>query len=146
MAARRLQWDSLVWQVPLLSLTAQAFLFTIALSGDSRQTARIIACLLSLLVSFLCITLMARQRQAELADAEWLKDFEEQHWPDEIPVHGLTFQRQRRDLIREKGRPERWIRPIRGYRTWIIGQLAVATCALAVLVIAISHWDLLVKR
>jgi hypothetical protein len=25
-AARRLQWDNLVWQVPVLSLTAQAFL------------------------------------------------------------------------------------------------------------------------
>lgn len=39
LAERRLQWDSLLWQVPVLSLTAQAFLFTIALSpGGTGET------------------------------------------------------------------------------------------------------------
>ena len=39
-AARRTQFDQLVWQVPVLSLTAQAFLFSIALSHDATRTAR----------------------------------------------------------------------------------------------------------
>jgi hypothetical protein len=46
-ATRRAQWDSLVWQVPTLSLTAQAFLLTIALSQGNDAWARIISALLS---------------------------------------------------------------------------------------------------
>jgi hypothetical protein len=42
-AARRTQWDSLLWQVPTLSLTAQAFLFTIALTQGNDAWARIIS-------------------------------------------------------------------------------------------------------
>jgi hypothetical protein len=45
--ARRLQWDNLVWQVPLLSLTAQAFLFTIALGSGTTMVARCISAGLS---------------------------------------------------------------------------------------------------
>ena len=45
-AARRTQSDQLVWQVPVLSLTAQAFFFSIALSPDGTRTTRIIASLL----------------------------------------------------------------------------------------------------
>jgi hypothetical protein len=50
-AARRTQFDQLVWQVPVLSLTAQAFLFSIALSPDGTRTTRIIASLLSLVMT-----------------------------------------------------------------------------------------------
>ncbi|MER6612681.1 hypothetical protein [Streptomyces xantholiticus] len=37
-AARRMQWDALLWQVPALSLTAQAFLFTITLGLEVAGT------------------------------------------------------------------------------------------------------------
>jgi hypothetical protein len=40
-AARRTQFDQLVWQVPVLSLTAQAFLFSIALSHNSTECVRL---------------------------------------------------------------------------------------------------------
>jgi hypothetical protein len=59
-AARRTQFDQLVWQVPVLSLTAQAFLFSIALSPDGTRTIRIIASLLSLVMSFLSLHLMVK--------------------------------------------------------------------------------------
>jgi hypothetical protein len=62
-AARRTQFDQLVWQVPVLSLTAQAFLFSIALSPDGTRTARIIASLLSLVMTFLSLHLMVKHRQ-----------------------------------------------------------------------------------
>ena len=39
LATRRLQWDNLLWQVPILGLTAQAFLFTIALDPGSTRFA-----------------------------------------------------------------------------------------------------------
>lgn len=52
-AARRTQFDNLLWQVPVLTITAQAFLFTIALGADTQPVARIISCVLSLLITFL---------------------------------------------------------------------------------------------
>jgi len=30
--ARRMQWDNLLWQVPLISITGESFLFTIILN------------------------------------------------------------------------------------------------------------------
>ena len=54
-SARRTQFDQLVSQVPVLSLTAQphcaAFLFSIASSPDATTTARVMACLLSFFAS-----------------------------------------------------------------------------------------------
>src|SRR6266705_6760573 len=65
-AARRTQFDNLVWQVPVLSITAQAFLFTIALGADNRPVSRVIACLLSMIVTFLTVQIFTRHRQAEI--------------------------------------------------------------------------------
>lgn len=61
-AARRAGYDSMAWQVPVISLTAQAFLFTIALGPDSRPLARVIACSLGLAVTILSMLLLARHR------------------------------------------------------------------------------------
>jgi hypothetical protein len=55
-------YTTMLWQVPALSLTAQAFLMTIALGGDSTNVARIIATLLSLVISVASISLMHDQR------------------------------------------------------------------------------------
>jgi hypothetical protein len=38
-----MQWDALLWQVPSLSLPAQAFLLTIALGPDASRTSRLLA-------------------------------------------------------------------------------------------------------
>jgi hypothetical protein len=38
--SRRQQFDNLLWQVPILSLTGQAFLFTIALTAGNSEFAR----------------------------------------------------------------------------------------------------------
>lgn len=61
-AGRRAQWDSLLWQVPVLSLTAQAFLFTIELSQGNDAWARVISGMLSLNIAVISIMLMARHR------------------------------------------------------------------------------------
>ena len=45
-AGRRNTYDGLLWQMPMLGLTAQAFLFTIAL-GSGGRFARITASLLT---------------------------------------------------------------------------------------------------
>jgi hypothetical protein len=137
-SARRAQWDNLVWQVPLLSLTAQAFLFSIALSPDGHRFSRAIAAALSVVVSFLCITLMARHRQAELTDAHWLRDRELEMSKGDVDwvVHGEPW-RERRDAVRPESGVFGRIPLLRGYRTWVVGLLLFLLAALVILVMAI---------
>lgn len=145
-AARRLQWDHLVWQVPALSLTAQAFLFTIAVGGTTARPARIIASLLAVVITVLCTTLMARQRQAEIHDAHWLADFEAAEWnkepaPGELDyrVHGPAFRDKRTRAKVYGGWADYIVRPLPGYKTWIGGLLTFGAAAL--LVLTLSIWD-----
>ena len=79
MANRRQTYDTLMWQTPVLSLTAQAFLFNIALDLTKGNFAQIGASALAIIVSFASIQLMAKHRCHEVKTSEWLHDFEEQH-------------------------------------------------------------------
>lgn len=134
-AARRLQWDQLVWQVPVLSLTAQAFLFTIALGSDSSRTARAVAALLSLVASFLSVELMSRHRQAEVADARWLEQYEADHFPDDerFVVHGLAYRDAR------NASPAGPLGKLPGYWTWLCGLGLFALAALIVLTLVLVN-------
>lgn len=133
--ARRMQWDNLLWQVPTLSLTAQAFLFTIALGPDTTRVSRTIAAVLSIVISFLSVTLMARHRQAELSDAHWLEDFEAA-FPAEMRVHGRNFVNRRRNI---HSKDRMYVPLIPGYKTWTLGLLLFALVAL--LTIVLTWWD-----
>ncbi len=55
-------YTTLLWQVPALGLTAQAFLMTIALGYRSSTTARLIASLLSSFIACASFALMHHQR------------------------------------------------------------------------------------
>jgi len=119
-AARRAQFDSLVWQVPVLSLTAQAFLFTIALGSDTSRYARTIACLLSVLTSFLTVHLLTRHRQAEIIDAHWLAALEDL---SSLPgAHGAEWRTRRDNQNANAGIFEPLSR-LPGFKTWSFGAL-----------------------
>lgn len=133
-AARRLQWDNLLWQVPTLSLTAQAFLFTIALGPDSKLTARVVSCALSLIVTFLSVTLMARYRQGELSDAHWLEAYELEHGL--TVVHGKQFKADRDNGDLAAGWVGRMIPILPGFVTWVIGLGLFGLAAIAILLLS----------
>jgi hypothetical protein len=76
LTARRLGYDTLLWQVPVLSLTAQSFLFTIALSSNSSPEARMTAAALSLVVALMSMQLMAKHRFHEEIDAKLAEKLE----------------------------------------------------------------------
>lgn len=76
---RRLQYENLLWQVPTVSLTAQAFLFSIAMAAENLPIAKVASSLLALIVSIISILLMASHRLAERKDTKWLERFEQQH-------------------------------------------------------------------
>jgi hypothetical protein len=96
-AARRVQWDVLLWQVPALSLTAQAFLLTIALGADTSRASRLLAAGLGVAAAFLSLHLFIRQRQAELVDARWLADYEQEHFG--ATAHGPGWQQERNATV-----------------------------------------------
>jgi hypothetical protein len=126
---RRLHHDGLVWQVPALSLTAQAFLFTIALAPDTRTTARIIAAVLSMIASFISVQLMARHRAFELVDARWLEQFEE--------AHGLPTLHAPADKALDSG--PRFVRPLGRMRSFMVWAWGLSLFGLVgVLVIVLS--------
>jgi hypothetical protein len=109
--ARRLQWDNLLWQVPVLSLTAQAFLLTIALGHDSSNWARLLAGGLSFLAALVSMVLMAGHRHAELTDAAWLARYEADHFRGNV-FHGLAYKiaRDATPMLRsdEQAGPRSW--------------------------------------
>jgi hypothetical protein len=55
-------YTTLLWQVPALSLTAQAFLFTTALAKDADPGARVVTGILSVVASLMSIYLMFSHR------------------------------------------------------------------------------------
>lgn len=55
-------YTTLLWQVPALSLTAQAFLFTIALAKDVNPGARVLTGILSVVTSLMSIYLIFSHR------------------------------------------------------------------------------------
>lgn len=92
-AARRLQFDVLLWQVPALALPAQGAVLAVQVS-EAGQAVRWWLFGLAVLVAVLVVWLMARHRQAELADAEWLGRFETEGMP--LPVgHGPGWAARR---------------------------------------------------
>ncbi|GHP18864.1 hypothetical protein RN2511_036000 [Rhodococcus sp. NKCM2511] len=125
-SSRRVHHDALVWQVPVLSLTGQSFLFTIALSPESTSTARTIAGALALIASVMSVQLIVRHRGFELADALWIDAFER--------AHGFTAQRS---SVPQYQGPWflKWLQNRVAYTTWIWGLLAFGAMAVVILVL-----------
>ncbi len=67
----------LIWQTPVLALTAQSFLFSIALSSSTSGQNKAISALLALLISIASMQLMAKHRHIERWYSSLLRQFEE---------------------------------------------------------------------
>ncbi|GAA5856406.1 hypothetical protein JCM8547_008729 [Rhodosporidiobolus lusitaniae] len=119
-AERRGTFDQMLWGVPITSFTAQAFLFTTALAGDSSRAARLLSMSLSLLVTIMTLHLFTRQLQASDADHRWLDDFEERHQLPKV----------------DRSHGARWSEAL-----WSNGMLAMGAAALFVLVWAAVKQD-----
>jgi len=128
-----MQWDSLLGQVPVVGLTAQAFLFTIALDPASSRLARVISASLSVVATLMCMHLMASDRRAEVTDAHWLRDIETQ--TGRLGIHGAAF-RDRRDATDPDVKfPVRWLLKARSLNVWMAGLAAFGLAALVVLTV-----------
>jgi hypothetical protein len=77
-AAQFNSYTSLLWQVPALALTAQAFLLTIALNSMSTRGATIVASALALLIALASWALMHDQRGLAISHGYFTKKLAEE--------------------------------------------------------------------
>ena len=97
-ASRRLQWDNLLWQVPMISITGESFLFTIILNSSTSKDARIISSLLAIVISYASISTLGRHRISEIHDANLIREIEDQLFGKSF--HGKVFSDARGKLFR----------------------------------------------
>jgi len=120
-AARRGGFDALLWQTPVLSLTAQAFLFTIALGHDTGRGAQIISALLALVSALASMQLLAKHRYFEVTCSKWLEAYERSHQfatvHERMPTGNEAF----------------WLVRLPSYRIWQATLVAFASAACLVL-------------
>jgi len=78
---------------------------------------------------------MTKHRQAEIADAHWLRDYEERHFPDYV-IHGPAWRDRR-----NRQSPEAGIfggfRRLPGFKTWACGLTMFGLTSVVVLLCAI---------
>jgi hypothetical protein len=80
--SRRSAVDQMMWQVPALSLTAQAFLLQIAYGDRSRWISRLVMASLGIVTALAAIQLLLKHRYHEETRSLWLERFAEQRrWP-----------------------------------------------------------------
>lgn len=135
LTARRLGYDTLMWQVPALSLTAQAFLFTIALSSGSSPWARIVASGLSFIIAIISMQLMAKHRFHEEIDGKLAEKLE-----GELQLNSLLgFTPHAKPLERAQvvGVRSNWYIRQSSYRIWRLGLALFALAALGLIAVTI---------
>lgn len=141
-AARRAGFDHMVWQVPIISLTAQAFLFTIALGPDTAMLARCLSSGLGFVVAVLSMILMARHRQADIADAAWLEGLEaNRRSRRKLRAHGEPWRRRRNDTDVHPGHPASPLNLAKrapAFLIWEFGLALFGAASVAIFVIALS--------
>jgi hypothetical protein len=139
-AARRAHFDQLLWQVPVISLAGQAFLFSIAFSPETARTSKIIASFLAVVMTFLSLHLMVKHRQAEVADSQWLEAYENEFPPPAgvpaWPMHGATWAAYRNSINPNIGRLGA-LAKLPGFRIWSWGLSVFGIAAIVVLILAI---------
>lgn len=74
-------------QVPIMALSAHAFLFTISLAADTSKTARIMSMSLSFLITLMTARLFIGHMKREVSDRAWLAAFEKQYLPPLCQTH-----------------------------------------------------------
>ena len=121
--------------MPVLSLTAQAFLFTISLSQGNDAWARVISSLLSLNIAVISILLMGRHRQAELNDAHWLERVERDVLNlGPLGAHGTAFRISRDQQGLDAGLVGRLIPLMPMFGVWVIGLALFGLSAIIVII------------
>lgn len=91
LTARFLAHDELLWQTPVLALTAQSFLMTISLSPDVDDWAGATAAALGTVLILMSMHLLGRHRFLELVEKYKLKMLEESLQIEPLSTHSWAW-------------------------------------------------------
>jgi len=81
----------MLWQVPALSLTAQAFLFTISLGEGTSTIARVIAGVLGFVSAVISVQLLQKIKWLERLDRRILEELEKKLGVPVLHAHPKTL-------------------------------------------------------
>lgn len=139
-ASRRVAFDQMFWQVPALSFTAQAFLLSTALAGDTSSVARVISSSVSIVISMLSVHLMVRNRQADSTDGAELARMEAAAG---IPAqHGRGWAERRNETaVSNSAFLTKLV--IRAYPLWLWVMAGMAGVGILIIVLSLIAPDLL---
>ncbi len=138
--SRRQTYDTLMWQVPVISLTAQAFLFTIAL-GSTSIVARLISAILAFVTSIISIQLMSKHRLHEFIDNKLLEKLDTRLGLDtlfEFPFHARPS-----DRAKSLGIKTPWLTRRSSYDLWRGGLALFALASVVVIIVSLISPHLL---
>ncbi|GLY65095.1 hypothetical protein Atai01_17140 [Amycolatopsis taiwanensis] len=130
LAARRQSFDTTMWQVPALSLTAQSFLLSLAYGAQSSKPASIVGGLLSFMISLMSVQLLLRLRKNEVLDSILLQRIEREHGWTELFTSGAA-------RARSIGYSRRRVIHLRSYLIWAAGLAAFGLAGVTAVIIAI---------
>lgn len=131
---RQIEHNSLAWQVPSLSLTAQAFLLTIALGAGTAPLARVVSAALGVTSGLLTMQLMAKNRYMGAVELIRLR-----RMSGELGVPDVTYADW---TSPEVPKPHWWLR-IRSHILWQVGLALFVITNCGIFVIAIIRPELL---
>lgn len=118
--SRRDSFNNLVWQTPVLSLTAQAFLFTIIYASNALDVARTIIAMLSIVLALASIQLLMKHRFMEGEHAKLLHEYEV-----------LSKQRE----INKKFESDSVLLRYSSYKIWMFALISVLLGAVAAILL-----------
>ncbi len=76
LSERRINHNTLLWNVPSMLFVAQTFMWTIAVNNDNNAIIRFLVSLLSIVISLISYQLFERNRVMEVADSEQMYSIE----------------------------------------------------------------------
>ncbi|WP_144406257.1 hypothetical protein [Arthrobacter sp. SPG23] len=148
LTARFLAHDELLWQTPVLALTAQSFLMTISLSRDVANLAAATAAALGTILILMSMHLLGRHRFLELIEKHKLRQLEEALQIEPLSTHSWAWQYRptpklgsafkRRDYGLENPR-YLWIFSVPSYVIWQIGLSFFAVANTAICIFRLSQ-------
>jgi hypothetical protein len=131
---RRLSTEQMEWQVPAISMTAQAFLLTIALQPGASVAARLITGALGLTAAVVTLQLMLSHRYFEELYA-WVVDLCQEARNQQVLHHPRLAEIVRSDIPSDavfhrwqRGWHKRFVVELSSFRAWV-GALAIFLAA-----------------
>jgi hypothetical protein len=134
---RGVQTNGLLWQTPSLALTAQAFLLTISLGGDTIRPIRIVVSVLGLVIGIMSMQLMAKHHYFYELDQAELRRIETRLQLPPIAHRSQQIIDHRRDV-----RALPFVK-VTSYVVWQSGIFLIALTNAVVLALVLTVSDLL---